>query len=135
MKYYSYNITTKLPKTMKDALERVFTEDYWGVGQFNECVTPMFEICKVEGDVNRSIWTHFAFVEQLDNSNWVVYENHIPIDENFVKQWGEEYRMWIGTEQTAQYIYGYYKTFSNALRNLRKFGASNEHRKPIEVYV
>lgn len=135
MKYYNYSMKEEIPQNLKEPLEKVFTEDYWGVGQFNECGTPMFEICKVEGDVNRSTWTHFAFVEQLDNSHWVVYENHIPIDENFVKQWGEEYRIWIGTEQTAQYIYGYYKTFNGALRNLRKFGASNEHRKPIGVYV
>lgn len=137
MKYYSYGITTKLPKTMKDALERVFTEDYWGVGLFlDDKFGYLVELCKVTRDESGFYeWTHYAQISQVGENNWEISERHIPIDEAFCEKYGEEYRKYIGTSQTGMFIYGFYKTFGNALRNLRKFGASNKHRKPIEVYV
>lgn len=137
MKYYSYDITAKLPKTMKDALERIFTEDYWGVGIYLfDKFGYLVELCKVkEDDQGFYEWTHYAQISQVGENNWEISERHIPIDEAFCEKYGEEYHKYIGTEQTAMFIYGYFKTFGHALRNLRKFGASNEHRKPIEVYV
>ena len=91
-------------------------------------------INKIFKEDGKDVWEHYANI-MLTDKGWEVSESFIEIDDAFCNTWGDEYRQWIGTKQTAMAIYGYCKTFGAAVRNLKVKGNSENKRTVIDVYV
>lgn len=136
MKYYNYEMRKREIDTL---LQKYFDDNYGAVITFDlNNNVDVIEICKLTKEDNATTWTHYANVCNMDtskNNNWELNEQFIKIDEKFCNRWGDEYRVYIGTEQTAMNIYGYFKTLGGAIRNLAKNGTSENGRKPITIYV
>ena len=135
MKYYDYQTYEVLPIKTIRLLDKF--PDSFGV-----CVTldlageiENIEFSKIRPDGTGTIWTHYANVMEANENEWELNEQFITIDEEFCDNWGDEYRKWIGTEQTAMNIYGTFKSADNAIRNLLKYGTSENGRKAKSVYV
>lgn len=136
MKYFNYDMQKELPNEMQTILEKHFKNDF-GVacviinlaGEVEQIV-----IDKVFKEGKKDVWEHYANI-MLTDKGWEVSESFIEIDDAFCNTWGDEYRKWIGTKQTAMAIYGYYKTFGAAVRNLKLKGNSENKRTVIDVYV
>lgn len=136
MRYFNNDFKNAMPKEMQASLEKHFNNNF-GVA----CVITSLD-GKVEQIVidkgfkegTHDVWEHYASI-MLTDKGWEVSESFIEIDDAFCKTWGEEYRRWVGTKQTAVAIYGYYKTFGAAVRNLKVKGNSENKRTVIDVYV
>lgn len=136
MKYFNYEMKNELPKEMQASLEKHFN-NYFGVGCVVTSLSGEVEhvaIDRVFQEGTHDVWEHYANI-MLTDKGWEVSESFIEIDDAFCNTWGEEYRQWIGTKQTAVAIYGYYKTFGAAVRNLKVKGNSENKRTVIDVYV
>jgi hypothetical protein len=139
MRYFNYEMKNELPKEMQASLEKHFNNDF-GVGCVITNLTDLtvevehIVIDKVFKEDGKEVWEHYANI-MLTDKGWEVSESFIEIDDAFCNNWGEEYRQWIGTKQTAVAIYGYYKTFGAAVRNLKVKGNSENKRTVIDVYV
>ena len=136
MRYFNYETRNELPKEMQASLEKHFNNNF-GVA----CVIQNLDeevqhvvIDKVFKEDGKDVWEHYANI-MLTDKGWEVSESFIEIDDAFCNTWGEEYRQWIGTKQTAMAIYGYCKTFGSAVINLRVKGNSENKRTVIDVYV
>lgn len=136
MRYFNYEMKNELPKEMQASLEKHFKNNF-GVA----CVITSLDgkvehvvIDKVFKEGTHDVWEHYANII-LTDKGWEVSESFIEIDDAFCKTWGEEYRQWIGTKQTAMAIYCYCKTFGSAVINLRVKGNSENKRTVIGVYV
>ncbi len=143
MKYFNYDMQRKIPKDMKDILEKYFGGSDFMVSNV---------LYNREGDVDtitidttpyvfdgvknivKGEWVHYAHLFKVAEG-WQLAESFIYIGYGFVEEWGEEYRKWIDTGQTATNIYGTFKTFRGAVRNLSIKGTSANDRKAKEVYV
>lgn len=138
MKYFNYDLEKELPQQMCNTLQRYF-DDTFGVSTVLPNLAGDVEIVVIDRvvKVSKSVedWTHYANIIKQPNGTWQVSESFIKIDDRFCDKWGEEYRRWVGTEQTAVYIYGYYKTFTLAVKNLKLKGNSENKRTVIDVYV
>lgn len=136
MRYFNYEMKNELPKEMQTSLEKHFKNNF-GVA----CVITSLDgkvehvvIDKVFKEGTHDVWEHYANIIMTDKG-WEVSESFIEIDDAFCNTWGDEYRRWVGTKQTAVAIYGYYKTFGAAVRNLKVKGNSENKRTIIGVYV
>lgn len=136
MRYLNYEMKNALPNGMQASLEKHFNNNF-GVA----CVITSLEgnveqvvIEKVFKEGTHDVWEHYANI-MLTDKGWEVSESFIEIDNAFCNTWGEEYRQWIGTKQTAMAIYGYYNTFAGAVRSLKVKGNSENKRTVIDVYV
>ena len=136
MRYFNYETRNELPKEMQASLEKHFKNDF-GVA----CVIKNLDeevqhvvIDKVFKEGTHDVWEHYANI-MLTDKGWEVSESFIEIDDAFCNTWGDEYRQWVGTKQTAMAIYGYYKTFGTAVRSLKVKGNSENKRTVIGVYV
>ena len=126
----------ELPKEMQASLEKHFNNNFC-VGYVitsPDGKVESVEIDKAFKEGTHNVWKHYANIGLMDKG-WEVSESFIEIDDAFCNTWGEEYRRWVGTKQTAVAIYGYYKTFGSAVRNLRVKGNSENKRTVIDVYV
>lgn len=136
MKFYNNDLRKKLSKAMYDALRKNFNNGF-GVSDIIFNMVGDVEtvvVDRVKGSGTKEIWTHYATISKTAKG-WEVSESFVEIDEDFCNKWGDEYRQWIGTKQTAVYIYGYYQTFWLAARSLKSKGNSENKRLAIEVYV
>ena len=136
MRYFNYEMKNELPKEMQASLEKHFNNNF-GVA----CVITSLDgkvelvvIDKVFKEGTHDVWEHYANII-LTDKGWEVSESFIEIDDAFCNTWGDEYRRWVGTKQTAVAIYGYYKTFGAAVRSLKVKGNSENKRTVIDVYV
>lgn len=84
--------------------------------------------------VNGATWTHYASIIRGEDG-WTLEEFYIPIDEKFCKKWGDEYRQWIGTQQTAVNVYCTRKYLASLMKDLMKNGTSANCRKAKSVWV
>lgn len=121
--YYNSDIKKLLPQNMKDALERYFGNGEYGVSEvlldWKTNDVTLVTIDKVEytgggrhGDETK--WTHYANIQLYDGDVWEL---------------NEQFK---GKSEDEMWIYGYYKSFGYAVRNLATKGIKN--RKPIEIY-
>ena len=134
MKYLYEHIKSQLSQYCS-ILDKYFDDNYmvtyaWSIENGNEG----FSIDEIREQGRSIYFTHFANLE-LTKLGWEINEQFITIDEAFCKRWGEEYCRYIGTAQTAMYIFGYYKTLGRAIQNLAKYRTSKYGRKPQKVYV
>lgn len=131
-----YNSQTKANKRYDDILQHFFpSEDFAAHIVLDE----HGDLELVSIDIRRKTekgfsYVHYANIQKYDDK-WELNEQFIKIDERFCKRWGCQYVKYLGSGQTAMNIYGYYKTFINAVRSLDKKGQSIKNRKPIGVYV
>lgn len=135
MKYYNY---TRPPKDVDETLQRYFSDRYGACVYLDlDGEIDFIEICLVMREGRGTKWTHYANIVNMHSrkDTWELNEQFIKIDEDFCKRWGSDYDKYIGTEQTAMNIYGYFKTLNGAIRNLALKGTSINGRKPKEVYV
>lgn len=136
MRYFNYETRNELPKGMQASLEKHFNNNFGVV-----CVITSLDgdvehvvIDKVFKEGTHDVWEHYANII-LTDKGWEVSESFIKIDDAFCNTWGDEYRQWVGTKQTAMAIYGYYKTFGAAVRSLKVKGNSENKRTVIDVFV
>ena len=133
MNYYTYN----MQQSELDALLQAhFDDNYGAVVSFNlDGELDSIEICKLTSDGRETVWTHYAYIFNFsygEKKDFELSEGFIDIDDAFCDKYGEEYRKYIGTEQTAMHIYGHFKTLGGAVRNLAKYGTK---RNPMDIYV
>lgn len=119
MIYYTYEQAKAVPMQMDIVLQKYFPTNEWGCNVLVnlEGVCELFEICKVEHDAikrDRQIWTHYANIQWCDKDGWEL---------------NEQFK---GEHENEMWIYGYFKTFGAAIRNLANKGTIN--RKPIKIY-
>jgi len=134
MRYYNYE---SVPRNINEALQEYFPENTWGCSVHKDTKgnVDIVEICRVTQHNPRcASWEHYAQIIHLDGV-WELSEMFIEIDEKFCKKYGEQYRKWVGTEQTAVYIYGMFYSFKRAVKSLKNFGTSINGRKPKNIYV
>lgn len=120
MVYYNYK---RLSGKYDRKMQELFPTNQWGCAVIevdNKTGEPLLvEICKVDGDiVHESTWTHYADIDCVDKEKHV-YELH----ERFC-----------GKNEDEMWIYGYFKTFLGAARNLSLRGNSECNRKPKAKY-
>lgn len=134
MKYYHYK---HYDKELDALLSKYFGDEYGAVVSRDlNGVIDNIEICYISYDGCSTIWTHYANIANMDTTKsdkWELNQQFIDIDEDFVEEHGKQYSKYIGTEQKAMYIYGYFKTLGGAVRNLYRYGT--QHRKPKSIYV
>ena len=134
MRYYNYE---SVPRDINEALQNAFPENTWGgvIHKDAKGNVDIVEICIVKQHNTRSAsWSHYAQIINFDGI-CELSEAFIEIDEKFCKKYGEQYQQWIGTEQTAMYIYGMFKSFKRAVQSLKNKGTSINGRKPKNIYV
>ena len=107
--------------THEDAiLQRYFNDSSrWGANIiFNEDGTiDNCEICRLtDVTLDGATWTHYANILNYGEGRWEV---------------NEQFK---GEGQDEMWIYGHYKTFTRAVRNLATKGTSEAKRKPIDIY-
>lgn len=121
MKYYTYEQYKEIPSKMDETLQKYFPTNNWGcVVLINlEGVCEHIEVCTVtrtgggrHGD--EELWTHYANLALCGDDKWEVNEQFKGVKEN---------EMW---------VYGTYKSFGAAVRNLATMGTKN--RKPVEIF-
>ena len=120
MIYYNYDMQKELPQNMRDSLQKYFPEKTWGATCL--IINGEVDLITIEKVVytgggrhgDEMIWTHFANIQRTDNNTW-------ELNEQFKGE--NEQEMW---------IYGYFKTFGAAVRNLATKGTKD--RKPIKIY-
>lgn len=123
MVYWSYK--SRLSEKYDKKMQELFPTNQWGccVKEMDEKTGEplLVEILKVDGDVTRatSTWTHYADIDCIDKEKHC-YELH----ERFC-----------GKDENEMWIYGYFKTFMGAARNLAVIGNSSNGRKPKVVYI
>lgn len=110
MEYYTYKQAQQAQKSGMDAtLQKYFPTNEWGC---DFAIADGFvTICRVDGNT----WTHYANIQKTEKG-WELNEQ------------------FMGEHEDEMFIYGYYKTFGNAVRNLATKGVSDKKRKPIEIY-
>ena len=120
MRYYNYDMQRVLPQKMQDTLQKYFPEKTWGATSL--VTNGEVELVTIEKVVytgggrhgDEMIWTHYANLQRTDDDMW-------ELNEQFKGE--NEQEMW---------IYGYFKTFGAAVRNLATKGTKD--RKPIKIY-
>ena len=132
MKYYNYEMRKREIDVL---LQKYFDDNYGAVVTFDaNGKLDKIEVCRLTQDGKATVWTHYAYIFNFDGK-YEISEGFVTIDEKFCNEWGEEYRSYIGTNQTALNIYAYCKTLGGAIKNLAKKGTSEKGRKPITIYV
>ena len=121
MRYYNADMYKRMLGTHEDAILQRYFNDSSRFGAniiFNEDGTiENCEICRLtEVTLNGATWTHYANILNYEEGKWEVNEQFKGEDED---------EMW---------IYGYYQTFTRAVRNLATKGTSEVKRKPIDIY-
>lgn len=123
MRYYNYDMLMEFPQNMRDSLQKYFPTNDFGVSLVLhnlagdiDVVTIDKVVCNGEGKHHdNETWTHYANLQRTDDGTW-------ELNEQFKGE--NEQEMW---------IYGYFKTFGAAVRNLAKKGTKD--RKPIKIYL
>lgn len=122
MVYWNVSEAERMPVVMDAVLQKYFPEKTWGAIPLinKDGVVELITIDKVvytgggrHGD--ETMWTHYANIQLYDGDVWELNEQFKGKDED---------EMW---------IYGYYKYFANAVRNLATKGTKD--RKPIKIWV
>ena len=118
MRYYNYDMQRELPQNMRDSLQKYFPTNDFGVSLVLDNLAgdiDLVTIDRCEGSVTgKTTWTHYANLQRTDDGTW-------ELNEQFKGE--NEQEMW---------IYGYFKTFGAAVRNLATKGTKD--RKPIKIY-
>lgn len=118
MRYYSYDMKRSLPQSMQASLQKHFHTNDFGVSCVLDNLAGEIDLvtidrCTDEG--SKTTWTHYANLQRADDGRW-------ELNEQFKGE--SEQEMW---------IYGYFKTFGAAVRNLATKGTKD--RKPIKIYI
>lgn len=116
MRYYNDDMKRILPQAMQASLLKYFPTDDWGVS----CVLDVngeidlvtIDRCTDEG--RTTTWTHYANLQRCNDGTWEL---------------NEQFK---GENKQEMWIYGYFKTFGAAVRNLATKGT--KERKPIKIY-
>ena len=121
MKYYTYEQYKEIPSKMDETLQKYLPTNNWGcVVLMNlEGVCEHIEVCTVartgggrHGD--EELWTHYANLALCGDGKWEV---------------NEQFK---GEKENEMWVYGTYKSFGAAVRNLATIGTKN--RKPVEIF-
>lgn len=122
MIYYSASVAERMPVVMDTVLQKYFPEKIWGAiplinvrGNVDLVTIDKVEYTGGGKHHDESEWTHYANLERTDNGTW-------ELNEQFKGE--NEQEMW---------IYGYFKTFGSAVRNLATKGTKD--RKPIKIFM
>ena len=117
MRYYNYD-KGELPQNMRDSLQKYFPTNDFGVSLVLDNIEgeiDLIAIDKCEGSVTgKTKWTHYANIQRTDNNTWEL---------------NEQFK---GKNEQEMWIYGYFKTFNAAVRDLATKGTKD--RKPINIY-
>lgn len=117
MRYYHEQMKQELPQSMQDTLQKNFPTNDYGVAivlSDNDGEIDLVSIDRCEGSITGATkWTHYANLQKKSNGNWELNEQFKGVNED---------EMW---------IYGYFNTFSEAVRELATKGTEN--RKPIKI--
>ena len=122
MVYWSASEAERMPVVMDAVLQKYFPEKTWGAIPLinKDGVVELVTIDKVEytgggrhGDETK--WTHYANIQLYDGDVWEL---------------NEQFK---GKNEDEMWIYGYYKSFANAVRNLATKGTKD--RKPIKIWM
>ena len=121
MVYWNASEAKRMPVVMDAVLQKYFPEKTWGaIPLINERgEVELVTIDKVEytgggRHGEEMTWTHYANLQRTDEGTW-------ELNEQFKGE--NEQEMW---------IYGNFKTFGAAVRNLATKGTKD--RKPIKIY-
>ena len=122
MVYWSASEAERMPIVMDAVLQKYFPEKTWGAIPLinSRGEVELVTIDKVEytgggrhGDETE--WTHYANIQLYDGDVWEL---------------NEQFK---GKNEDEMWIYGYYKSFSSAVRNLATKGTKD--RKPIKIFM
>jgi len=118
MRYYNYDMQKMLPQNIQDTLQKYFPTNDFGVSCVLDnlkCEIDLITIDRCNGSVTgKTTWTHYANIQRTGDNTW-------ELNEQFKGE--NEQEMW---------VYGYYKSFATAVRNLAMKGTKN--RKPIKKF-
>lgn len=122
MRYYNYDMQRELPQNMRDSLQKYFPTNDFGVSLVLDNLAGDVDLVSIDKVVrngegkhhDNETWTHYANLQRTDDGTW-------ELNEQFKGE--NEQEMW---------IYGYFKTFGAAVRNLATKGTKD--RKPIKIY-
>lgn len=116
MRYFNYDMMRDLPESMRATLERYFSNRF-GVGLITTSPNGEVELVSVDtcvDDGRYTMWTHYANLQRCE------------------KGW-ELNSQFHGENHDQMWIYGYFKNFGSAVRNLATKGIKD--RKPIKIYL
>ena len=118
MRYYDYDMIRTLPEKMQSVLEKYFPTREFGVSLVLANLAGDIDLVSIDRcndiDSRTTNWSHYANLQRTDNGLWEV---------------NEQFK---GNNEQEMWIYGYYKSFGAAVRNLATRGTNN--RKPIKIY-
>ena len=116
MVYWSVSEAERMPVFMDAVLQKYFPEKTWGaiplINEHGE--VELVTIDRVEY-TNETEWTHYANIQLYDDDVWEL---------------NEQFK---GKNEDEMWIYGYYKSFGSAVRNLATKGTKD--RKPIKIWI
>lgn len=119
--YYNSDIKKLLPQNMKDALERYFGNGEYGVSEVlldwktNDVTLVTIDKVEIIHYQRAETWTHYA------NIDYGRKDGYWELNSQFK-----------GVNHDEMWIYGHFKKFGDAVRNLATKGIDN--RKPMDVY-
>ena len=121
MVYWSVSEAKRMPVVMDAVLQKYFPEKTWGaiplINERGEVELVTIDRVKYTGGghVDETECTHYANIQLYDGDVWEL---------------NEQFK---GKNEDEMWIYGYYKSFCSAVRNLAIKGTKN--RKPIKIWI
>lgn len=118
MRYYNYDMQRVLPQNMQATLQKYFPTNDFGVSLVLDNLAGDIDVVTIDrcdgSVIGKSTWTHYANLQRIDDGTWEL---------------NEQFK---GENEREMWIYGYFKTFGAAVRNLATKGTKD--RKPINIY-
>ena len=120
MRYFNYDMAKRMQGTPEnEALQKYFPDsDKWGACVYftRDKTVDFVEINTLtNSSINGATWTHFCNIQNTGEGTWEVNTQ------------------FNGKLEDEMWIYGYYKSFANAVRNLATKGTKD--RKPIKIWM
>lgn len=122
MVYWSVSDAKRMPVVMDAVLQKYFPEKTWGaiplINERGEVELVTIDIVQYTGGGrhgDETEWTHYANIQLYDGDVWEL---------------NEQFK---GKSEDEMWIYGYYKSFCYAVRNLATKGTKD--RKPIKIFM
>ena len=116
MRYFNSDMMRDIPQSMRATLEK-YLSDNFGVGLIATSPDDEVELVSIDTCVDEgrsTMWIHYANLQRCE------------------KGW-ELNSQFHGENHDQMWIYGYFKNFGSAVRNLATKGV--EGRKPVEIYI